>query len=108
METKPVVGLDFKLTVSMDTVAGKYNLSNTQWEVEVFASSDKVVIFQKSQATKIDDNNYSVPVESAEIGEGRYYTILSVQIPDSDFLKGYRLESWQRYSGVTIYPKYDV
>ncbi len=108
METKPVVGLDFKLTVSMDTVAGKYHLSNTEWEVEVFVSPDKVVTFKKSQATKIDENNYSVPVESAEIGAGRYYTILSVKIPDSDFQKGYRLETWQRFSGVIIYQKYDV
>lgn len=108
METKPVVGQDFDLDVSMETIGGKYNLSNTDWEVEVFVSSEKVVTYSKDQATKINDNTYSLPIQTSELGPGRYYAILSVKIPDARFESGYRLESWQKFTGVTIYPKYDV
>lgn len=108
MDSKPVVGQDFSLDVFMPTVGDRYNLSNTDWEVEVFVSQEKVARYGKDQATKINDNTYSLPIETSEIGPGRYYSILSVKIPDARFKSGYRLESWQKFTGVIIYPKYDV
>ena len=108
MEIKPVVGVDFKLNVSMETINNKYNLTNTVWSVEVFASPTSVLTVEKKDAKKVDDNNYTVPVESSKLGAGKYYLILTVNVPDSDFPKGYRVESWQRFSGVTVYKKYEL
>ncbi|MBR6732149.1 MAG: hypothetical protein IKL91_05495 [Bacteroidales bacterium] len=108
MEMRPVVGLDFKLKITQPTINDKYNLSNTEWSVDVFVSSSSVLTIEKDEAKKVDDNNYLIPVESSKLGAGKYYTILTIKVPDSDFAKGYRTESWQRYSGVTVYKRYEV
>lgn len=108
MEIRPVVGQDFKLNITMETINNKYNLSNTDWSVDVFSSSTSVVTIEKKDAKKVDDNNYLIPVESSKLGHGKYYIILTVKVPDSDFAKGYRTESWQRYSGVTVYKRYEL
>lgn len=108
MEAKPVVGIDFDLEIRLDTIGDLWNLGNTEWEVEIFASPVKVVKFSKNQATKINENTYSLPVKTDDIGHGRYHAILSIQIPDTSFERGYRIESWKKDTGIIIYPKYNV
>ena len=80
MEIRPVVGQDFKLNITMETINNKYNLSNTEWSVDVFASSTSVVTIEKKDAKKVDDNNYLIPVESSKLGPGKYYIILTVKV----------------------------
>lgn len=107
MEAKPIEGIRFKMNVTMDPIDG-YTLEDTEWDVEVFAVGKKGVVFPKSEAIMSDANNYLLPIDSAKIGHGKYYYIITVRIPDADFPDGFRVEKWQTYSGIQIYAKYDV
>lgn len=106
MQAKPVVGIDFDLEIKLDTIGEQWNLGNTEWDIEVFASPVKVVKFTKDQAKKINDNTYSLPIQTKKIGHGRYQAILSIKIPDTSFESGYRIESWKKDTGIIIYQKY--
>lgn len=108
MESKPIEGIRFKMNVSMSPIDDN-TLENTEWDVEVFSQkTQQGVVIPKSEATREDANNYRIPIDSAKIGIGKYYYIHTVKIPDADFPDGYRIEKWQKFSGVTIYGKYDV
>lgn len=92
----------FKLNVWMDAIDG-FHLSDVEFEVEVYTeNSQKIIRFPKSDAIKIDDDNYKVMVDSSVCGAGRYWMTLIAYIPDTDFEDGIRIEAKTTFTGVTI------
>ena len=92
----------FKVNINMTPIDG-YHLGNTEWEVKVFVGDGyKNMTLRKSDCIKVDDKNYIIPIDSAILGAGTYYVTLKVEIPDSDFKDGIRVEKRTGSTGVTI------
>lgn len=86
------IGTGLKFNVSMNPIDG-YHLANVDFKVEVFSSmGGKTMSIPKSNAMRMDDDNYIICVDSAEIGLGKYYLTLFAYIPDADFPSGIRAE----------------
>ena len=60
--------------------------------VEVYCSNQKVLNIPKSQAIRVDEENYVVLVDTKVIGTGRIKCKVTAQIPDADFSDSYRTE----------------
>lgn len=92
----------FKLNAWMEPIDG-FHLSDVDFEVEVFVeNSPKLIRFHKSEAIKIDEDNYKVMVDSSVCGAGRYWMTIIAYIPDPDFKDGIRDEARTTFTGVTI------
>lgn len=92
----------FKVNINMPPIDG-YHLVDIDWECLVFTESVyKTIIVKKSDAIRVDDDNYKITIDSALIGAGRYYVTLTAYIPDTDFLDGLRTERRTAFTGVTI------
>ena len=97
-----VIDTRFKINVNMQPLDG-YHLGNTEWEAMVFTQMGRRrKTFKKDDCVKVDEDNYIVPIDSAELGAGKYYITLTVYIPDSDFSDGFRKEKRTGFTGVTI------
>lgn len=95
-------GTEFKLNVNMKAIDG-FHLSDIDFEIEIFTNSRyKIQRIQKSEAIKVDDDNYIVKVDSNICGSGDYYMALTAYVPDTDFDKGVRTEVKTVFTGVTI------
>ncbi|MEE1069837.1 MAG: hypothetical protein U0K81_05110 [Paludibacteraceae bacterium] len=66
---------------------GDYHLADINWQVEFYASRGKVVI-EKAKAKKIDEDSYTVRVDTTNIGLGELHGILYPSIPDLDMEDG--------------------
>lgn len=92
----------FKLNVWMEQIDG-FHLSDVDFEVEIYTeNSPKIHRIRKSEAIKVDEDNYMVRVDSSVCGAGRYWMTLIAKIPDTDFEDGIRTEVKTSFTGVTI------
>lgn len=81
---KPIIlGDKPMLTISTPPILGMYPLSDIDWRVEFFASQGSVTI-HKNEAVKVDDNTYTVRVDTFRTGTGKLRGILYPSIPDDD------------------------
>lgn len=102
MGDNSVKGTEFKLNINMTPMEG-HSLSSVEWEAMVFTEAGfKTITIKKSDAAKVDDDNYIIKVDSSVCGAGRYYVTLTAYIPDSDFIDGFRTEKRTMFTGVTI------
>lgn len=86
---KPIVlGERPKLSITMSPIADAYSLAAIDWRVEFYASRGSVVI-TKEEAEQIDDNTYTVRVDTNKTGTGKLCGILYPSIPDSEIEEGY-------------------
>lgn len=83
-----ILGDKPKISISATEIAGRYTLANIDWSVEFYASRGSVVI-EKKNATKVDDNTYTVRVDTNKTGTGKLGGILYPSIPDSEIEGGY-------------------
>lgn len=97
-----VKGTEFKVNVNM-TPIGNRHMSDIEWECLVFTeTSHKSITIKKSEAIKVDRDNYVIMIDSAILGSGKYYVTLTAYIPDTDFVDGFRTEKRTAFTGVTI------
>ena len=81
---KPIIqGEKPTISISTPEIAGRYTLDNIDWRVEFYASRGSVII-EKKNATKVDDNTYTVRVDTLKTGTGKLVGILYPAIPDND------------------------
>lgn len=98
------IGTEFKISVSMEPIEGQ-TLSELDFNAEVYTDrSGKGKKYEKADCIKLDNDTYVVPVDSSEIGAGRYFIKVTVFIPDTHFLDGYRKDVSTFYSGKEILP----
>ena len=50
----------------------------------------------------LDEDSYAIPVDSQELGSGRYFISITVYIPDTHFPEGVRKDVSTFYSGKKI------
>lgn len=85
------LGSEIKLNLNINTVGG-YTMDDYDFVAEVYCKTKKSVIVEKSQAIRIDANNYLLPVDTQELGHGYIKCKVTAQIPDKDFFDGTRTE----------------
>lgn len=95
-------GTEFKLNICMPPVDG-HTLSEVDFTVDVFTEhGGRELTIHKSEAIKVDENNYIICVDSSITGAGKYLARLTAYIPDPHFSKGYRREIKTKYIEKTI------
>lgn len=109
METyNPIIlGDKPKMFVKMSPLAGEYTLSSIEWSVTFYASRGELTI-AKSAATKIDDDTYSVRVDTSKVGVGKLYGILYPRIPDSEVDEGFYVPPVPFDTGEEIVSPYNI
>ena len=98
------IGTEFKIYVQVEPIDGK-TLSELEFSAVVY--TDRVgrrKEYTKEQFVKVNENKYAVSVYSAEIGPGKYFIDVTLQIPDTHFIAGYRKEVRTFFSGKEILP----
>jgi hypothetical protein len=81
---KPIILGDMpKISISATDIAGRHTLASIDWQVEFYASRGSAVI-EKKNATKVDENTYTVRVDTLKTGTGKLCGILYPAIPDYD------------------------
>lgn len=96
-------GTEFKLNIHLDPIED-YHMSDLDWNVVVstFSLDGTRQTFEKEQATKVDDDNYTIIVDSASGGAGAYWLTFTAFIPDADAPSGIRKEIVTVFTGVMI------
>lgn len=89
-----ILGSDIKILVSAD-LPDDLKMEDIDFIVVVYNNNlkDKEKTYQKADCILTASGDYFVPVDSTELGIGRYLVRLTVHIPDSDYQStGYRKE----------------
>lgn len=96
------IGTEFKIKVQMERIDG-HSLSDLDFHVEVFTDRNKKrVVYEKEKCIMLDEDSYAIPVDSQELGSGRYFISITVYIPDTHFPEGVRKDVSTFYSGKEI------
>lgn len=99
--SKVYVGTELKLNVNIEPI-DSLSMSQYDWRAEVYCTPSKVVAIDKGDAIKIDNNNYVIRIDTAQIGVGVMKCKIIAFLTDNDFNDGTRTEVSIIDTGVTI------
>lgn len=103
MATKGI-GTEFKIKVQMEPIEG-FALKDLDFTAAVHTDRyGKRKDYSKEDCIKIDDDTYAVPVNTADIGAGKYFITVTVYIPDTHFVDGTRKDVSVFPIGIEILP----
>lgn len=90
--------------VQMQPIEG-YALKDLDFTVEVHTDRyGKRKGYLKDNCVKIDDDTYGAPVNSEEMGTGKYFATVTLYIPDTHFIDGTRKDVSTFFTGMEILP----
>lgn len=94
---------DAILNMNMTPNSG-YHLAELDFKIIVFTDSitGKMQEIDKSECTKVDDDNYEYYPDTQMLGRGKYYAKLIVTIPDQRHPNGRRELSMVTEAGLHI------
>lgn len=95
------IGTELKLNINIEPM-GEVTMEDYDFEVEVYCSAKRVVVIPKSEAIKVDSNNYIVLVDTNVIGAGELKCKITAHVPDGDFADRERTEVVVCTTGITI------
>lgn len=98
------IGTQFEIYFQMEPIDG-HPLSDLDFSVEV--STDRRgsrKLYGKDDCIMLNHDSYAVPVDSAELGPGKYYLKVTLLIPNTHFIEGVRKDVSTFYSGKEIMP----
>lgn len=101
MATNVFLGTELKLNINIEPI-GTVTMEDYDFEVEVYCSAKKVIVIPKSEAIKVDSNNYIVLVDTNVVGAGELKCKITAHIPDSDFADRERTEVVVCTTNITI------
>jgi hypothetical protein len=101
MATNVFLGTELKLNINIEPI-GTVTMEDYDFEVEVYCSAKKVIVIPKSEAIKVDGNNYIVLVDTNVIGAGELKCKITAYIPDGDFADRKRTEVVVSTTNITI------
>lgn len=91
MENSNIVflGTEIKLNIHIDPI-GELTMEDYDFTVEVYCSTKKSLIINKSDAKPIENgeekiNDYIIMIDTSEIGTGNLKCKITAYIPDDDF-----------------------
>jgi hypothetical protein len=77
------LGADFKFNLHIDPIYNQ-KMSEFDFSVEVYCSPTKSLTFAKEDLTKIDDDNYAVCGNTADLGLGTIKMMITATVSDPD------------------------
>jgi hypothetical protein len=101
MATNVFLGTELKLNINIEPI-GAVTMEDYDFEVEVYCSAKKVIVIPKSEAIKVDSNNYIVLVDTNVVGAGELKCKITAHIPDGDFADRGRTEVVVCTTNITI------
>lgn len=101
MKTTVFLGTELKLNISIDPV-GDLTMDDYDFVVEMYCSAKKSITIPKSEAIKIDANNYVVLVDTEIVGTGELKCKVIANVPDADFPDMIRTEVVAINTEITI------
>ena len=94
-------GTEIKLNVNIEPMKG-VSMESYDFKVEIYTLPSKVLTFKKSDAIRVDSNNYIVLVDTSLLGAGEIKCKVTAYIPDGDFQDGLRTEIAVTNTGIDI------
>lgn len=94
-------GTEIKLNVNIEPMLD-VSMESYDFKVEIYTFPSKVLTFNKSDAIRVDSNNYIVLVDTSLLGEGDVKCKVTAHIPDDDFKDGFRTEIAVTNVGINI------
>lgn len=98
---KCYLGTELKLNLSIEPI-GTTHMSSYDFIVDVFCNPIKSIRIEKSKASKDNDDNYILCIDSNAIGKGKVKVKVTAYIPDKDFADGLRTEVVVVDTGISI------
>lgn len=97
----PFFGTEIKLNIHIEPI-GSMCMDDYEFEVETYCSPKKTIVTKKSEAIRVDENNYVVLVDTAIVGAGDLKCKVTAQLPDADFPDMLRTEVVAIDTGINI------
>lgn len=85
------LGTELKLNINIEPI-GEITMDHYDFEVDVWCSLKRIVTITKSEAIRVDENNYIICVDSSLLGHGQIKAKVTAYVPDNDFEDGVRTE----------------
>lgn len=98
---KVFLGTELKLNLNIDPING-FTMEDYDFLIDVYCQSSKVATITKTQAIKVDKNNYLICVNTENIGTGNLKCKVTAYVPDEDFPDSTRTEVSVIDTGITI------
>lgn len=86
-----VIGTEIKINVHVLPIDGM-SMESYNFDCEFYTYSNKKLKVQKSEMIKVDGDNYIATIDTSVIGVGALRNRIIAQVPDMDFIDGYRTE----------------
>ena len=99
--TSTFIGTELKLNINIEPI-GNVTMDDYDFEVDVYCSVKRVLTIKKSDAIRIDQNNYVILVDTAQTGAGELKCKITAYILDEDFKDAFRTEVVGLNTGITI------
>lgn len=85
-------GTEVKFNLNIEPI-GDVHMSSYDFMVTAYcAGTSQKVVIQKSDCVKVDDDNYTLPVDTSALGTGQLMLDVRAYIPDTDFPDSTRTE----------------
>lgn len=103
MKTSKVFkGSDLKLNIHIEPLGG-LTMDDYQWEVKCYCSNEDPITITKSEARRVDENNYIIALNTQNLSVGSLQCIVTALIPDEDFEDdGFRTEIQRINTNINI------
>lgn len=96
------LGTELKLNINIEPI-GTTSMATYDFNIDVYTQlSNKHLFIEKADMKKVDDNNYSVIVDTEKIGAGRVMCKVTAYLPDGDFKDRNRKEITVVDTGIPI------
>lgn len=89
--SNPKEGTELKFNLHMPQISG-YSMSDFNWSVEFYVETSRIVTKTKDECNRVDDDNYTVVIDTAQTGSGVLKGNFIADIPDKDCEDGLRKE----------------
>lgn len=101
-------GILYEGTIALMTISlnsfGQYTMSMYDFTIYAYCTSSKVVVIPKSEAKRVDDDNYMFWVDTRLTGCGNLRYAVKALIPDTDLPDMIRPEIIEIDSGYKVIP----
>lgn len=92
METQRIyLGTELKLNINIAPM-GNLSMDDYDFTIEMRCNANNVITIRKQETIRVDADNYIVCVDTNKLGVGKLICVVKAQIPDGDFIDGYRSE----------------
>lgn len=100
--TKVIRGTEIKFNLNIQPISG-ISMSTFDFHVIAYAQGTRQrLTINKSDCTKVDDDNYTLPVDTAPLKQGLLILDVYAHVPDQDFIDDLRTEISRIETGIII------